>query len=74
MDSLGHTLQRYHIEFELRDLSEMIGLLWMMKEEPVPVVEEDDRIEEDSRGEFSLSLKLDSKQFEELFGMIRGIK
>ncbi len=36
VDSLGHTLQKYHIDFNLRDLSEMISLLWMLKEEDIP--------------------------------------
>lgn len=44
VDSLGHSLQKHHIEFDLRDISEMIGLLWMLKEESVPA-DEDDRME-----------------------------
>lgn len=62
VDSLGHSLQKYHIDFDLRDISEMIALRWMLKEEPIPV-DEDDRMEQDERGEFSISLKMDFKQF-----------
>ena len=37
IDSLGHTMQKYKIDFKLRDLADMINLLWTLKDEEAPL-------------------------------------
>ena len=33
IDTLGHTMQKYKIKFNLRDLADMLTLLWTLKDE-----------------------------------------
>ena len=73
IDSLGHTMQKYKIDFKLRDLSEMLNLMWTMKDEEVPLGDEE-RVVEDEDGTFDISTKLNYDQFYELYKTIRSKK
>ena len=73
VDSLGHSLQKYHIDFNLRKVADMIGLFWMFKEEEVPEGD-GERLLEDKEGLFDISLKIDYEQFDQLFRTVRGGK
>jgi hypothetical protein len=73
VDSLGHALQKLHIDFNLRDVSDLLGLYWSLKGEDVPF-NEDDRIAEEEDGAVNLSIKLNADQFKELYKLIRKRK
>ena len=66
-------MQKYKIDFKLRDLSEMLNLIWTMKDEEVPLGDEE-RVVEDEDGPFDISTKLNYDQFYELYKTIRSKK